>query len=108
MKTHANFVGWDFMSIWAIDETVSYPYFGMTIWVWDAGGDGVSWTDPLNWNKDLGFPNHFNDKVWINLGGATILTPASLPITVGEISTGMDFSGTLQLSDAFRIDSAGV
>ncbi|MFN5528969.1 MAG: hypothetical protein ACK5F7_00155, partial [Planctomycetaceae bacterium] len=37
---------------------------------WDGGGDGVSWTDRLNWSTDL-IPGSSDDVV-VDLGTATI------------------------------------
>ncbi|MFA4880246.1 MAG: HYR domain-containing protein [Candidatus Doudnabacteria bacterium] len=43
MKQQSTFVGWDFATIWAIKEGVSYPYFSWQIPpVVDSDGDGYS------------------------------------------------------------------
>jgi len=68
---------------------------------WDGGGDGVNWTDPLNWDTDT-VPSSFST---VNIGaGATVDFTGSLP---GGPST-INVDGTLNGggSGAIRLSGA--
>jgi len=110
MKQQATFEGWDFTGTWTIDEDTSYPYFMdqaslYTEWTWDGDGDGTSWEDPLNWDKDSGYPDDIYDKVLIDTGGAIITTPFGDGLAIAKLTLGENFSGTVQCSDSFTLDN---
>lgn len=70
--------------------------------VWDGGGDGTSWNDPLNWNTDvapaLGAEVVFNRSATVILSGTgTALPPAKLTIT--GPTTRVDFDMDLDIGD---------
>ncbi|MGB2879301.1 MAG: GLUG motif-containing protein [Candidatus Omnitrophota bacterium] len=107
MKQQATFSGWDFSNTWIIDEGSSYPLLQWQLYIWDAGGDGTSWTDPLNWNRDSGYPDDADDRVLINTGSATIVTPFGASLTIGYLNLGSGFAGTLQIANALTLDNTG-
>ena len=40
---------------------------------WDGGGDGFSWGDPLNWDRDSDVPRTFSDRaIFDDVGGGTV------------------------------------
>src|SRR3954469_9828833 len=39
--------------------------------IWDGGGDGISWSNPLNWSNDV-LPSA-NDDVMINAANVTVV-----------------------------------
>ena len=68
--------------------------------VWDGGGDGTSWNDPINWNTDvapaLGAEVVFNRSATVTLTGTgTAMPPAKLTIT--GPTTRVDFDMDLDI-----------
>ncbi|NRA38459.1 MAG: hypothetical protein HRU15_09990, partial [Planctomycetes bacterium] len=80
-----------------VTDTIDY--------VWDGGGDGSTWSDPLNWVGDNGFPNSATETATINATADNISTPTST-LTIGALTMDNSFTGTLNLEAALIIDSA--
>jgi hypothetical protein len=53
--------------------------------VWDGGGDGVNWTDPLNWDTDL-VPTG-NDDVTVTASGITVRHAADVTSFVKTLTS---------------------
>ena len=75
----------DDLTIWTIQEYAATGAAG-NIWgtwiyseqpngIWDGGGDGTSWTDPLNWSNNV-LPGA-DDGVVINVAGTPTITLAA-------------------------------
>src|SRR4051812_1538946 len=63
---------------------------------WDAGGDGVTWTDPLNWSTNS-VPTA-NDDVLINVASSDPVIRAVHPTTRNLTSSEhLQFSGTYKI-----------
>ncbi len=58
---------------------------------WDGGGDGVTWSDPGNWDDDT-LPRFFDDVVIDAVGTPTIIISSS--ITVASLTSPENFSIT--------------
>ncbi|QDU26643.1 Hemolysin, chromosomal [Anatilimnocola aggregata] len=56
----------------------------LATYVWDGTGDGVSWTDPLNWNLNAGTPSLAADIAQFTGTAAGAITVGA-PVTVGQI-----------------------
>ncbi len=69
---------------------------------WDAGGDGTSWSDPLNWDTNI-VPNA-TDEVLI-ASAATI--NISAPITIKSLTLGIP-AGTVATNLNFAYDAISV
>jgi hypothetical protein len=106
MKQQATFVGWDFSTTASIEEGASYPYLQYQVWDWDGGGDGVSWTDPLNWDRDMGYPDTSDDKARINTGSAAITMPSGSALTIGSLELGSNFTGSLTAASNLEFDNS--
>jgi Ca2+-binding RTX toxin-like protein len=68
---------------------------------WDAGGDGTSWEDPLNWDSDV-LPSLADDVV-INVPGEQIITFSSETQSVKSLQIAESFNlsgGTLSISES--------
>ncbi|MEX2115039.1 MAG: hypothetical protein WD845_17730, partial [Pirellulales bacterium] len=52
---------------------------------WDGGGDGVNWSDPINWSGDA-LPNSADD-VTISVGGTITVTHASGSTTIRSVTS---------------------
>ena len=66
---------------------LSYPILKAQTIQWDGGGDGINWTDPLNWDSD-NIPDA-NDDVLIDISNVTLNTNTtirSLKLTGGSIN----------------------
>jgi len=97
MKQAASFTDWDFDNIWTIDEGHSYPYLVMELYNWVGEAPTPFWTNTLNWNKKTSYPSSVNDKVYINMGSQTILTPTG-DMYLGALIFGPEFSGFVSLN----------
>lgn len=64
---------------------------GMTTYAWDGGGDGTSWSDPLNWSGDVAPGTGSRADGYICIGGSATVTMAP-----GEVA----------LAQAFDLDVA--
>lgn len=62
------------------------------ITIWDGGGDGTSWNDPINWNTDL--VPQFNDQVSIN---ANVTITGTVPNNPSQVIIGFNKTVTLDL-----------
>lgn len=83
MKQKGSFLnsGWDFDTVWGIDEGASYPYLfanqqmlhpGASLGIyWDGGAGDWLWTSSLNWSTDV-LPG-IGDNVKIDVVGGTVL-----------------------------------
>ncbi|MCL4207254.1 MAG: autotransporter-associated beta strand repeat-containing protein [Pirellulaceae bacterium] len=54
--------------------------------VWDGGGNGTSWLDPLNWDRDMSYPNGVGDEAVFPDLGFSISANVGTPVTVGKIT----------------------
>ena len=70
--------------------------------VWDGGGDEVSWDDPLNWTADVGFPG-IADTAMFDSGNTVNLTSA---IPNGFVSATV-MSGELNLPNLSNVIPSG-
>lgn len=75
-------------------------------YVWDGGGDQTSWSDPLNWTANSGYPDDAWDTATISSTAHTIVTPGVL--TIGALTLGGTFSGTLQLGGVLNLDNSTI
>jgi hypothetical protein len=81
-----------------------------TVRTWDGGGDGTTWTDPLNWNPD----GTTGTADILTVGpGATVVngqnTFASLEIQSGaSVTLATDLGGGRTLSVAGTLNKSGV
>ena len=75
---------------------------GQGLVVWDAGGDGLTWSDPLNWFPD-GLPAS-NDTVTIGSG-----TPTNSDVFSTSLGGGLNVSFTADVTfeDQLRIGDLG-
>jgi len=107
MKKRKNFTGagWDFGRMWSIDESRSYPYQQWEKWLWTGAGDGSSWDDAENWNKHNSYPLDGTAKVYISTSEAVITTPSILPISLGGLQLGTNFTGKFSLGNNLTLDS---
>lgn len=78
---------------------------GVETYTWDGGGDGISWTDSANWDLDRGFPGNNTHAAVITNGNASITVPAGN--TLGALTLGMAYVGTVSLAGNLMIDTAG-
>jgi autotransporter-associated beta strand protein len=69
---------------------------------WDGGGDGVSWSDPLNWDLDSGFPGP-GDRARFDTGGSVSLT-AAIP---GDFAEAVIASGRVDLLHGGNANAGG-
>jgi len=69
-------------------------------YTWDGNGDGVTWSDPLNWTADSGYPSSAGDFATIN-SAASINT--GNPI-IGRLYTG---AGTVTLTGNIALAQGG-
>ncbi len=63
--------------------------------IWDGGGDGVLWTDLLNWSPD-GIPASFEDVIF-----------ASVPPAARLLLAGNQSVGSLEFTESFTIGAYG-
>ena len=61
--------------------------FAATI-TWDGGGDGINWSDPLNWDSDT-LPTGNDDIILLNTGVVNL-----------DIDFSLSSAGTFEISDA--------
>jgi hypothetical protein len=78
---------------------------GVETYTWDAGGDGISWTDAANWNLDSGYPGNNTHAAVITNGNAAITVPAGT--TLGALTLDVAYTGTVSLAGSLVIDAAG-
>jgi hypothetical protein len=80
-----------------------------TVFVWDAGGDGVIWTDPDNWFNSTfnDYPHFSGDTAWVTGTGATGSNPPVLNqnVTLGnlQITSGGDVFNGLFTFNQFNV-----
>lgn len=77
--------------------------------IWDGGGDGTSWDDPLNWDGDAvpgtGAFVDFNSSATLTLSGTgTVMAPAQLLVRGATTTVNLDFD--LDIGDATSTDPA--
>ena len=75
---------------------------------WDGGGDGVSWSDAINWSGDV-LPGA-SDDVTINVGGTATITLASGTQTINSLSCDEALvisGGSLDIAAASSITAGG-
>ena len=72
-----------------------------TNFVWDGGAGDTDWSKPLNWDLDSGVPDDAGDTATIDVSGTSITAPAGL--TLGALTLGAAFDGTLSLGKSPRI-----
>ena len=86
-----------------------------TNYIWNGGGDGVSWDDDTNWTGPGGtYPDDNDDYAYIpyNIGG-DIVTPAGAPLTIGQLNHGYDgnpahsVASTLTLQNDLTVEKGG-
>ncbi len=92
-----------------ISSTFSFPYFhswyvrASASIIWDGGGDGASWSDPLNWNTDA-IPIA-TDDVLIDKNATVVI---SSPITISTLTMGkIDNSAASVLEFSYDAISLG-
>lgn len=72
-------------------------------YTWDGGGDGSTWTDANNWDKNSGYPHNPEDKAIFSSGSTSVSIPSGLSIAKLEMTSGysgtLSLAGTLTLSD---------
>jgi len=76
----------------------------LTLVFWDAGGDGVNWTDPLNWSVDS-LPGS-NDDVQIDVAGTPTIQIGSGAQSIASLFSNENTElsrGTLSLTQASEI-----
>jgi len=106
MKRQGEFVSWNFDTVWTIDEDKSYPSLIWEIWNWTGLGDTTTWATPENWNKKSGYPSTSNDKVYINTGTGTIITPSG-DLHIGSLIIGPNFPYNLNLNGDVYLGDSG-
>ncbi|KKM02212.1 hypothetical protein LCGC14_1786720, partial [marine sediment metagenome] len=78
----------------------------MTDFTWDGTGDGVSWSDPLNWDLDSGIPDDAGDRAIFDATADAVVTGAAR--TIGELQMNAGFTGSLtQTVGSLTIDDSG-
>jgi Putative Ig domain/PKD domain/RTX calcium-binding nonapeptide repeat (4 copies) len=71
---------------------------------WDGGGDGINWSDPLNWTSDTAPVN--NDDVVIDTPGAAV-NYATGPLTLNSLTSVRSLTvtgGALTVAGAAEVD----
>ncbi|MEL6833054.1 MAG: T9SS type A sorting domain-containing protein [Bacteroidota bacterium] len=85
--------------------------------LWDGGGDGTSWNDPLNWDGDvepaLGADVDFNTSVTLTLSGSgTAASPSQLLVrgmsTVVNLNFDLDVGNPASTDPAVVINNGGM
>lgn len=71
---------------------------------WDGGGNGTSWSDPLNWSGNV-LPTT-NDDVTINAPGAVAVTLIGNSRTLHTLTVGSDDQLTVTSSGALSVTAA--
>ena len=106
IKQKTRFAGWDFDRTWTIDELKSSPQLMWQdgIYTWTGSADGITWTNPNNWNKKSGYPSTKEHKAFVNSGSSTItINPTSL----GGLQIGPEFSGIVKPEYDITFDGTG-
>lgn len=81
---------------------VGQGVLGDNVYVWDAGGDGQSWSDGNNWDENA-VPNSVDHKVVIDPGSAdTVLMNGNY--TVGELIVGQLATLNIQGTKTLTLD----
>ena len=78
----------------------SAPALHAQVRTFDAGGDGASWADPLNWS-DNDTPDTGGESPAIDAGGAWNVTSSGAPVTAGPLTLGSD--DTLTVSNQLTL-----
>lgn len=80
-------------------------YFAHAVpYIWDGGGDNVSWNDPFNWDLNIGFPDDNTDTATINIV-ANVSMNVGAGVTIGELTVDtanavLTFNGNMTVDDA--------
>jgi len=106
MSKEATFTGWDFSTIWSIDENKSTPYFLWQMYGWADDAVSSNWEDPLNWNKEFGYPRTPSDKVYFGFPNNTVLAPSNESLSIGGIKVGPDFLRTIRLQNNMTLTTS--
>jgi len=77
---------------------------------WDAGGDGISWSSPANWDTNS-LPTASDDVIMANVGGLNVLVDVTTTVNSMTVHNGkqvqVDVGQVLTLNNASTVNSGG-